>query len=234
MLLVRKLGWRLSIALVCTLLCVGMAAAAGSTMPPNYDGLFGAASSFHAGPTEYLSIGYDAGARVGVSGSGKIDTNNTQNWTVWAKDGVKRNGSITGSEDPRWRVVITWDFELEVAAEGDSCSEHRSVAGCYGVLQKDITGDGGAELDFYHEYAAPAEVEFDLSVPDGDTTSYTFVSHRYHDGGQRILSTADVIDIDEMERECNPDDMDVRTRVDDPEGGRGHSRGVKHGRCVVL
>lgn len=184
--------------------CVAVAAAlaltaclvrsAGSSASSDTNGLQDKSTSYYASDEERLSIDYTAGSVVRVEGDGQITTGNQQTWTVYAKDGVKWQGTITESSDPRWKITVQWNFALEVNANG-SGDGHRAMAGCYGVVQKDVTGHAGYEYDVYGQHEeGPVEYNWGAQPPDGDSTSYQFSGKKHFEGGFERIPVGHAID----------------------------------------
>jgi hypothetical protein len=173
-------------------------AIATSTATYNNTSLEDKSATYNVQANEYLTIDFLSGNPVQVTGSGKISTQSTQNWTVYAKDGLKWSGTIYDSEDPRWRMTVQWNFDLTAAAAGSAGSTHRALAGTYAVVQKDVTGSAGDEYDFHYTVTEPDDYEFFVQPPDGDGTPYYFPGYKEDEGSRVRTPVGSAIDIDEF------------------------------------
>lgn len=186
--------------LACAFICLSASIAVAATASESLNNatLEQATAPYYASQNEELDINYHSGNPVRVVGDGRITTGNTQNWTVFAKDGLKWSGVITGAEDPRWRLVVQWNFESEAYGAGSSGSKHRANAGAWGVVQKDITGHDGHDYDVNADLRSAESYTFRAGPGnDGDGTIYVFDGNRKPSGGYSRIASGFSIDKDE-------------------------------------
>lgn len=194
------MGWlkRHAIAAV----CVGLAVSAVLAVPTavnswnNTTSPFNEAESsdYYASDNEFLNANFASGMPVRVHGKGKISTQNTQSWTVWAADGCEHRGTITGAELPYWRVHIGWYKYLYAVARSQSgSSNHRANVGCWAVVQGDISGNNGYEYDLYYQHPSSEETySVNYSV---NGVNYSHYGKRKYEGAYEQLPVSDQIAI---------------------------------------
>ncbi|MCB9933510.1 MAG: hypothetical protein H6841_08825 [Planctomycetes bacterium] len=177
--------------------CVAFAVADATETLSN-TGLEFASTAYFASSNEELDINYTTGNAVEVHGDGKITTGNSQNWTVYAKDGLKWQGTITDSDWPRWKLYANWNYDLEAYGTGSGGTNHRALAGCYGVAQKDLNRSSGQEYDINAAIlGGESTYTFPVTPPDGDGSGYTIPGSKKSSGGYTRVGSGNAFAMDD-------------------------------------